>query len=136
MADGRTDFEFSEQARAMLRVFAALTYMQHGVQKLFGMFGGEQVTNFASLDGVGGLLETFGGLLILLGLFTRPVAFLASGEMAVAYFMFHAKRGFIPIVNRGEVPSLLCFIFFFYFAAGAGRYSLDALLARRRAARA
>lgn len=118
-------------ARAALRVFAGLTLMQHGFQKAFGMFGGERVTTFPSLDGFALPLETLGAALLILGLFTRPVAFVLAGEMAVAYFYFHAKRGLIPIVNRGEVSSLLCFVFLYFAAAGAGRYSLDWLRGRR-----
>ena len=129
--DGLGNYE--QLARLALRAYAALVLMQHGFQKAFGMFGGEAVTDYTSLEGLALVLETVGAGLLLVGLFTRPVAFLLSGEMAVAYFMFHAKRGPIPVVNRGEVSSLLCFIFFYFFVAGPGRYSLDAL--RGRAAR-
>ncbi len=134
MTDERPGSNFGESAHAMLRVFSALILMQHGFQKLFGMFGSERVTNFVSLQGVAAFLETFGALLLLVGLFTRPVAFLLSGEMAVAYFLFHAQRGPIPVVNRGEVSSLLCFIFFYFLATGGGRYSVDAILRRGRGA--
>jgi putative oxidoreductase len=116
----------------LLRVVSALLFMQHGAQKLFGVLGGNQVESLASQFGLAGVLEVGGGLLILLGLFTRPVAFLLSGEMAVAYFQFHLPSSFWPIQNRGEVPILLCFIFLFLAAQGAGALSLDALLARRR----
>ena len=116
----------------MLRAIAGLVLMQHGLQKLFGAFGGNAVENFASLQGVASVLETAGALLLIIGLFTRPIAFLLSGEMAVAYFMFHAPRGFMPVVNRGEVSLLLCFIFFYIFVTGPGRYSVDAVLRGRR----
>lgn len=118
----------------LLRVVSALLFMQHGAQKLFGVLGGKQVESLASQFGIAGILEVGGGLLILLGLFTRPVAFLLSGEMAVAYFQAHFPSGFWPILNRGEVPVLFCFIFLFFAAHGAGPLSLDALLARRRVA--
>jgi putative oxidoreductase len=128
---------FDQVALALLRVMAGLMFIEHGVQKLFGMLGGyEKVAGatapFLSLDWVGGNLETFGGLLLVLGLFTRPVAFLLSGYMAVAYFMVHAPNGFYPLLNNGEKAALYSFVFFYFFAAGGGRYSLDALLAGRR----
>jgi putative oxidoreductase len=107
-------------------------FWQHGAQKLFGWLGGPQLPEIASLRGLAGVLEFFGSPLIILGLFTRPVAFLLSGEMAVAYFMVHAPRGLWPIMNRGEVVVLFCFTFLFLAAHGAGPYSVDALLRRRR----
>ena len=79
-----------------------------------------------------GVLEVFGGILIVLGLFTRPVAFLLSGEMAVAYFQAHVPRNFWPVLNGGENVVLFCFVFFYLFATGAGPYSLDTLLRSRR----
>jgi putative oxidoreductase len=128
---------FEQVALALLRVMAGLMFMEHGLQKLFGMLGGyEKVAGatapFLSQDWIGGNLETFGGLLIVLGLFTRPVGFLLAGYMAVAYFMVHAPNGFYPMLNNGEKAALYSFVFFYFFAAGGGRYSLDALLARRR----
>ncbi len=121
----------------LLRVFAAAVYMQHGAQKMFGVLGGFQnhpgaTAPLASLSGLAKIIEIFSGGCILLGLFTGPAAFLSSGEMAVAYFKVHAPRGFWPIINHGEVPVLLCFIFLFFAAYGGGPHSLDALLQRRR----
>jgi putative oxidoreductase len=84
-----------------------------------------------SLPGISGILEFFGGLLIVLGLFTRPVAFILSGQMAVAYFMVHAKQGFWPINNHGELAVLYCFVFLYFAAAGAGPLSLDYLIRRK-----
>lgn len=84
----------------------------------------------ASLNGIAGILEVFGGFALVLGLLTRPIAFLLSGEMAVAYFLRHAPRDFWPIMNRGEVPVLLSFVFLYLAFAGGGRWSIDALLAR------
>ena len=122
---------------SVLRIVAALLFMQHGTQKLFGFPPSSTPVPTAPLEllsqtGIAGILEVFGGLLLLVGLLTRPVAFLLSGEMAVAYFKSHAPRGFFPIVNRGELAALFCFLFLYFVFAGAGRWSLDALLARRR----
>ena len=124
-------------ALTLLRVVTGALFMQHGVQKLFGLLldasrPWEAAPPAFSQFWFAGVLETFGGLLIVLGLFTRPVAFLLSGEMAVAYFQAHAPRAFWPILNRGEVVVLFCFIYFYLFAAGPGPWSLDALLRRRR----
>jgi putative oxidoreductase len=118
---------------ALLRVIAGLMFMQHGVQKLFGWLmppdrpftGGPDM--FSQMW-FAGILEIGGGLLLALGLFTRPVAFLIAGEMAVAYFTAHFPQAFFPIMNGGELAVLYCFIFLVYFAVGGGRYSLDHLL--------
>ncbi len=122
-------------ALALLRIVAAGIIMQHGVQKLFGLLGGVNgqggTVQLMSQFGLAGILETFVALLVLVGLFTRPAAFILSGEMAVAFFQAHFPRAFWPIENRGEVPVLLCFIFLFFAAFGAGSFSLDALLARK-----
>lgn len=120
---------------SVLRIVAALIFMQHGSQKLFGFPptgapGGGGPLVLISQTGLAGVLEFFGGMLILLGLFTRPVAFILSGEMAVAYFQVHAPRAFLPIVNRGELPVVLCFVFLYFAFAGGGSWSLDDLLAR------
>jgi len=120
----------------LLRIVAGLLFAQHGAQKLLGMFGGFGGTPgatapLASMIGVAGVIELVGGLLIALGLFTRPVAFIASGEMAAAYFIAHAGRGPWPIENGGELPALYAFLFLFFAASGAGPWSLDALLRGR-----
>jgi putative oxidoreductase len=122
---------------ATLRIVTGLLYMQHGAQKLFGMLGGVDghgaTAHYASLAGVAGVLEFFGGALIVIGLFTRVVAFLLSGEMAYAYWMVHvAHGGLIPIVNRGEFAALLCFVFLFLAFNGAGPASVDAMRERNR----
>jgi putative oxidoreductase len=102
--------------------------MQHGGQKLFGFPAPSQAVHaMFSLIGVAGILEFFGGLLLLIGLFTRPVAFLLSGEMAVAYFMVHAPQGFWPLLNRGELAVMYCFVFLYLFVAGGGSWSADRL---------
>jgi len=112
-----------------LRVVAGLMYACHGGQKLFGWFGGPSEHGgsvpLLSIMGLASVLEFFGGLLIAVGLSTRAVAFVLAGEMAVAYLMVHASRGFFPIVNRGESVVLYCFIFLALWAVGPGAYSLD-----------
>ena len=121
----------------LLRIVAGLLFLQAGGMKLFGWFGGMPdgaKLVLMSQVGVGGILEFFGGLAIMLGLFTRPVAFVLSGEMAVAYWQFHAPGGFWPIQNHGEPAVLLCFIFLYMAAQGGGPWSADALLRRKRAA--
>jgi putative oxidoreductase len=119
---------WSARLLSLLRIVAAFLFMAHGIQKLFGWPASEpqKTVELMSLFGLAGVLETFGGLLLLLGLFTRPVAFVLAGEMAVAYFMAHAPRGFWPILNRGELPVLFCFLFLYLAAAGGGPWSLDA----------
>ena len=121
----------------LLRVVAGLLFLQAGGMKMFDWFGGVPVQfgghpRFLSQIWIGGALELYGGAAILLGLWTRPVAFILSGEMAVAYFQFHQPNGFWPIQNHGEPAVLLCFIFLFFAAQGAGEWSIDALLQRQR----
>lgn len=111
-----------------LRIVTAFLFMQHGGQKMFG-FPAPQRYEFdlVSLSGVAGVLEVFGGLLILLGLFTRPTAFLLSGLMAFAYFIAHAPQGFWPIANGGELAILYCFTFLYLSVAGGGTWSIDSI---------
>ena len=122
--------------RSLLRIVAGFAFSLHGLQKLFGLFGdigrAGGKAPFLSLIWVAGCLETFGGLLLIVGLFTVPVAFVLCGEMAVAYFRQHYPRGFFPIVNGGELAVLYCFIFLYLCAAGAGPLSLDSILGRDR----
>jgi putative oxidoreductase len=117
---------------SLLRFVAGLLFWFHGAQKLFGWFSDRPRVPLASLLGVAGNLEFFGGLLIAFGLLTHPVAFILAGEMAVAYFMAHQPGGTWPIQNRGELAVLYCFIMLFLAANGPGSYSLDALMRRRR----
>ena len=119
--------------RSLFRIAAAFTFSLHGWQKFFGVFGGigGARPSLSSPLGVAGILETFGGALLILGLFTRPVAFLLSGEMAVGYFRTHAPRGFWPLVNGGELAVFYCFMFLWLSAAGPGPWSLDRLLRRK-----
>ena len=126
-----------EIAHFLLRVMTGLLFMQHGFQHLFGMFGGYRGVPGAAAEPfsrgwIAGLMEMFVAPLVVVGLFTRPAAFLLSGLMAFAYWLVHAKRGPFPITNGGEEPALYCFLFLYFAFAGGGRWSLDAWLARRR----
>jgi putative oxidoreductase len=112
---------------------AALLFMSHGMQKILGFpLPRRAPFELFSLTGVAGLLELVGGALLLFGLFTRPVAFLLSGQMAVAYFLAHAPQGFWPIANRGELAALYSFLFLYLAFAGGGEWSVDTLLRRAR----
>jgi putative oxidoreductase len=115
---------------SVLRILAAFLFMQVGTAKLFAfpaaIMPGGGTAPIGSLAGIAGTLETFGGLLLLVGLFTRPVAFLLSGEMAVAYFYAHAPQGFWPVLNQGAPAVLYCFVWLYFSAAGGGPWSLDA----------
>src|SRR5918998_736704 len=119
---------------AVLRIVTALIFMEHGTQKLLGFpAGSSPQPPLFSLFGFAGVLELVGGLLILLGLFTRPVAFILAGEMAVAYFMGHASRSFFPVNNGGDAAILYCFVFLYFVFSGPGPVSLDAMRTRNRA---
>ena len=123
---------WGDRLRSVLRIVAAFLFMLHGTQKLFAFPVSEPRDPAAlfSLMGLAGVLEVFGGLLLMLGLFTRPVAFVVAGEMAVAYFRSHAPQGFWPNLNGGELAALYCFLFLYLAAVGGGPWSLDALLRR------
>lgn len=124
--------EWTPRLLSVLRIIVAFLFIAHGTQKLFGFPpAGRPPVELASIFGIAGVLETFGGMLLLLGLFTRPVAFLLAGEMAFAYFLFHAKMGFWPIINHGEIVVLFCFTWLYFSAAGPGPWSLDAWLRGR-----
>jgi len=119
----------------LLRVVAGFLFIQAGGLILFGWFGGMpggMKPPLMSQTGIGGILEFFGGILILLGLFTRPVAFILSGMMAVAYWQFHLPNGHWPVQNQGMPAVLFCFIFLYMAAKGGGSWSLDAMIRRRR----
>lgn len=115
---------FAPHAYALFRIVFGLMFLSHGLQKLFGMFGG-QIPPIASVLGMAGVIELVLGTLIMAGFFTRIAAFLASGEMAVAYFMVHQRMAFWPLENRGEPAVLFCFAFLYIAARGAGAWSVD-----------
>ncbi len=122
--------------QGLTRIVVAFLYFSHGAQKILGWFGGFGA-NHGTADlhtrfGAAGIIELCGGALLMLGLFTRPAAFIVSGEMAVTYFWMHAPRGFWPWVNRGEVVAIYAWVFLFYFVAGPGAFSIDGWLAKRR----
>lgn len=134
MAFAQND-QLTSRALSVLRIVSAYLLMQHGTAKLFGIphvayFDNLQVM---SMLGAAGILEVFGGLLLLIGLFTRPVAFVLSGLLAFAYFIGHATKGFVlsPMLNGGESAVLFCFVFLFFAAAGGGAWSVDALRSRK-----
>ena len=114
-----------------LRFVTGFLYIWHGTSKYFHYPMDMGHITPLSLFGLAGILEIVGGGLLILGLFTKPAAFILSGQMAVAYFMFHAPQGFMPLVNHGEDAVLFCFIFLYIAAAGAGPLSLDAMLRKR-----
>jgi len=124
--------------RALLRIVVGFMFVCHGASKLFGVLGGSmgsgRPADPGSLLGVSGVIEFVGGILLMLGLFTRPTAFVMSGEMAVAYFKVHLPRGIWPLTNRGELPVVYSFLLLYLAAAGGGSLSLDRLIARRRQA--
>ena len=125
------------RAQGLLRIVVAFLFLQHGTAKLFGVPHVAMFDNLhlMSLFGVAGIIEVVGGLLVLSGLFTRPAAFILSGEMAFAYFMAHAPQGHVltPLLNQGESAVLFCFVFLFLAAAGAGAWGIDTMRAAPRA---
>lgn len=136
MADlSSTHAQWTPRLLSILRIITGFLFMTHGAQKLLGfpapMPGGS--APLASMIGFAGILELVGGLLILIGLFTRPVAFILAGMMAVAYFMAHAPGGFWPLLNKGELAVLYCFVFLYMAVAGAGSWSVDRLWRRNYA---
>ena len=115
---------------ALLRIMTGFLFVPHGYQKLFGLGG--VGPREGTLPLIAGVIEVVGGILIMLGLQTRWVAFLCSGLMAAAYFIAHASGGFLPLLNRGETAVLYCFVFLYFWAHGSGDWSLDSLLAKRK----
>jgi putative oxidoreductase len=124
--------QFSPYALTVLRVVAALLFFEHGTSRLFGFPSPLPTPDFLSLHWFAGAIEFAGGALVALGLFTRPAAFIMSGLMAFAYFLSHAPTAFFPIVNRGDSAILYCFVFLYIAVAGAGPWSLDAVMRRKR----
>ncbi len=122
---------WTHQMLSILRIVAAFLFMEHGGQKLFNFPPSPHpMPHLPPLMLVAGALEGFGGLLLLIGLFTRPVAFVLAGEMVTAYFMEHAPRGSWPILNMGELAVLYCFVFLYMAVAGGGAWSIDRLWRR------
>jgi putative oxidoreductase len=119
--------------RSILRIVAGFTFLLHGLQKLPGLLGGlgGQAAAPMSMMWFAGVIEDVGGVLMILGLFTRPVAFVLCGEMAVAYFLVHIHMGFWPLLNGGEITVLYCFIFLYLVTAGPGPFSLDHLVRKK-----
>lgn len=117
--------DYRPQALAVLRIITGLLFLEHGTMKLFGFPAAQGGDSLPPLLLVAALLEVVGGLLITIGFLTRPVAFILCGDMAIAYFMAHASRGFYPALNGGEAAILFCFIFLYLFFAGAGAWSVD-----------
>lgn len=112
-------------ALAALRIIAALLFIEHGTQKLFGFPASQMEGSLPTMLLVAALLELVGGILVLIGLFTRPVAFILSGQMAVAYFMAHAPSSPFPALNGGDAAILFCFVFLYFVFAGPGAFSVD-----------
>jgi putative oxidoreductase len=122
---------YAPMTYALFRIVFGFLFFCFGSQKMFGWFGG-QVAPLASLMGAAGVVETVCGLLIMIGLFTRPAAFLASGEMAIAFFYIHIRlMGLVPLVNMGERSTMFCFAFLYICSRGAGIWSLDSMMKRR-----
>jgi len=139
MSQSLTGSRFTPQAITALRVITGLLFLSHGLVKLAGFPEGAQpgVQPLLSLFGIGAVIELVTGALVVAGLFTRPAAFIAAGQMAVAYFMFHAPSNFYPVLNGGEPAILFAFIFLLLSTTGAGAYSLDGLrVAKQRLASA
>lgn len=130
--------DWSPYLLSVLRIIVAFLFFQHGAAKWFAfpaaVMPGGGVAAVGSLPWVAGVIETIGGAFMLAGLFTRQVAFILAGEMAAAYFIGHAGRGFWPTLNGGEAAVFFCFTYLYFSAAGGGPWSMDALLARRRSA--
>jgi len=125
---------WAPELRSILRIVAAFVFITTGTMKLFafptGIPPNGGTVPLVSQMGLGGILEVFGGFLILIGLFTRPVAFILSGEMAVAYFQFHSPQSFWPTINNGTAAILYCFLWLYFSAEGPGPWSVDALRSR------
>ncbi|WP_354550190.1 DoxX family protein [Kaistia defluvii] len=125
--------KFQPYTLGLLRIVSSLIFMAHGTQKILGFPASDKAPAMFSLSWTAGMLELVGGFLLLIGLFSRPVAFVLSGLMAFAYWMAHAPRSVYPVLNGGDAAILYCFIFLYLVFAGPGRWSVDALLKRERA---
>ncbi len=129
MANSNFMGEWAPRMLSVLRIMTGLLFLEHGTQKLFAFpppAAGAATPDLMSLLGIQGILEFVGGILIILGLFTRPVAFILAGDMAVAYFMRHFTRNFFPMLNNGDAAILYCFVFLYLAVAGGGEWGVDA----------
>ena len=132
MSRMNTDNSMANKWLSFARFVLGFLFIQHGLEKLWGFAGGRIDRDFSQLHGWGGPIEGIGGLLMMLGLFTRSTSFILCGEMAVAYFRSWAPRGFFPINNGGELAVLFCYLFLYFVFAGGGAWSLDVLIAKRK----
>lgn len=136
MNDNQKPNVWTPRLLSILRIVAGYLFIHHGIQKIFGVLSDKAMPPFdiTTQMGIGGVIELVGGALLMLGLLTRPAAFIMAGQMAVAYFQFHAPKGnaMFPILNGGEASVLYCFIFLLFAVAGGGSWSLDALIAGRK----
>lgn len=131
MSMSETRSRYTPVTLSLLRIIAALIMLEHGMQKMFGFPPVMNVLPYSLLSEIAGWMEVIGGVLLILGLFSRSIAFVFAGEMAVAYFLRHNPRGIFPVNNGGELAVLLCFTFLFLSTAEPGVFSLDALRQRR-----
>lgn len=132
MSDQKIFNTLSPWLLSLLRIIVAFLFIEHGTSKLFHYPASMGHIPLFSLIGIAGILETFGGGLLFLGLYTRFVAFILSGEMAFAYFMVHAPRNFWPLLNHGEAAVFFCFVFLYFASAGGGKISLDRLIRNKK----
>jgi putative oxidoreductase len=127
MTPSQLDVVWAPRMLSVLRIMTSALFMAHGTQKLLGFPASDMSPAFLSLPWIAGFLELFGGLALLVGIFSRPVAFVLSGLMAVAYFMAHAPQSFFPVLNGGDAAILFCFVFLYIVFAGPGPWSVDAM---------
>jgi putative oxidoreductase len=130
MNTGHLETVWAPRVLSILRIVAALLFFEHGTAKLLGFPASPHSPEFLSLSWIAGALELIGGPLLIVGLFTRPVAFILSGQMAVAYWLAHAPQSVFPLLNNGDAAILYCFIFLYLAFAGGGPWSVDAMLKR------
>ena len=123
--------KYQNVVQGLTRIVVGFLFFSHGAQKLFGWFGAEGTADLFSRFGIAGVLEVVGGLLILLGLFTRPVAFILSGQMAVAYFWIHLPNGLMPWSNGGELAAIYSWVFLLYATIGGGSFALEGSLFKK-----
>ncbi len=124
--------KYQSVVQGLTRIVIGFLFFTHGAQKLFGWFGADGTVDLLSRFGVAGVLEVVGGLMVVLGLLTRPVAFILAGQMAVAYFWIHLSRGLWPWANGGELAAIYCWVFLLYATAGGGSFALDSVLGTKQ----